>query len=177
MPEGQRAAISPARLLRRQVVLEEHDPLPGGGGAVVVRRFVRAETYRSHLHLVDFGRSGAAVPLTAGAVRDPSPRVSPDGRRLAFLRSFPDKPDRSTAVMVGALDGSEPFVLWVPEHGVTELAWSPDGSRLAFVAAGTTARSIIGPETKGRVVTGRRITRADWRSDEVGHRDRWDQAG
>lgn len=175
MPEGQRAAISPARLLRRQVVLEEHDPLPGGGGAVVVRRFVHAETYRSHLHLVDFGPSGAAVPLTAGAVRDTSPRVSPNGRRLAFLRSFPDEPDRSTAVMVGALDGGKPWVLWVPGHGVTELGWSPDGSRLAFVAAGAAARSIIGPETKGRVVTGRRITRADWRSDEVGHRDRWGQ--
>jgi len=175
MPEGQRASISPARLLRRQVVLEEHDPLPGGDGAVVVRRFVRAETYRSQLHLVHFGSSRATVPLTAGAVRDTLPRVSPDGRRLAFLRSFPDEPDRSTAVMVGALDGREAWVLWVPEHGVAELAWSPDGSRLAFVAAGPAARFIIGPETKGRVVTARRITRTDWRWDGVGHRDRWDQ--
>jgi dipeptidyl aminopeptidase/acylaminoacyl peptidase len=175
MLENQRASISPARLLRRQVVLEEHDPLPGGGGAVVVERFVRAETYRSHLHLVHFGPSRATVPLTAGAVRDTSPRVSPDGRRLAFLRSFPDEPDRLTAVMVGALDGGEPWVLWVPKHGVAELAWSPDGSRLAFVAAGAATRFIIGPETKGRVVTARRITRADWRWDGVGHRDRWDQ--
>ena len=175
MREGQRASISPARLLRRQVVLEEHEPLPGGGGAVVVRRFVHAETYRSHLHLVDFGPSRGAVPLTAGAVRDASPRVSPDGRRLAFLRAFPEEPDRPTAVMVGSLDGGEPWLLWAPEHGVTELAWSPDGSRLAFVAGGAAARSIIGPEIKGRVVTARRITRADWRSDEIGHRDRWDQ--
>lgn len=98
MPEGHRAAISPARLLRRQIVLEEHDPLPGGDGAIVVRRFVRAETYRSHLHLVDFGRPGRLSP-SAGAVRDTSPRVSSDGRRLAFLRSLPDEPDRSTAVI------------------------------------------------------------------------------
>jgi dipeptidyl aminopeptidase/acylaminoacyl peptidase len=175
MPQGQRAPLPPARLLRRQVVLEEHDPLPGGDGAVVVRRFVHAETYRSHLHLVHFERSRAAVPLTAGAVRDASPRVSPDGRRLAFLRSFPDEPDRSRAIMVAALDGGEPWVLWVPEHGVSELAWSPDGSRLAFVAAGPTARFIVGPERKGRVVTARRIGRADWRWDEVGHRDRWEQ--
>ncbi len=34
---------------------------------------------------------------------------------------------------------------------------------------------LVGPETKGRVVTARRITRADWRADEVGHRDRRDQ--
>jgi len=175
MPKGPRAPLSPARLLRRQVVLEEHDPLPDGGGAVVVERFVHAETYRSHLHRVSFGRSRAAVRLTTGAVRDTSPRVSPDGRRLAFLRSFPDEPDRPTAVMVGALDGGESWVLWAPDHGVSELAWSPDGSRLAFAAAGEAACSIIGPETKGRVVTARRIRRADWRSDGVGHRDRRDQ--
>jgi dipeptidyl aminopeptidase/acylaminoacyl peptidase len=175
MTKEQRASITPARLLRRQVVLEEHAPRPAGRGAVVVVRFVHAETYRSHLHLVDGGPSRAAVPLTAGAVRDTSPRISPDGRQFAFLRAFPEEPDRPTAVMVGALDSGEPWVLWAPEHGVTELAWSPDGCRLACVAAGEAARSIIGPETKGRVVTARRITRADWRWDGVGHRDRWDQ--
>ncbi len=37
--------------------------------------------------------------------------------------------------MVQALDGGEPWVLWAPEHGVSEIAWSPDGRRMAFVAA------------------------------------------
>jgi dipeptidyl aminopeptidase/acylaminoacyl peptidase len=170
-----RPPVSPSRLLRRQVVLEEHDPLPTGDGAVVVRRFVHAETYRSHLHLISFGRSRAIVTLTTGAVRDTSPRVSPDGRRLAFLRAFPDEPDRPTAVMIAALNGGEPWVLWAPEHGTSELAWSPDGSRLALVAAEAPARSIVGPETKGRAVTARRIRRADWRWDEIGHLDRWQQ--
>ena len=172
---------APADLIRRQVVLEEHDPLPDGSGAVIVRRFVHGETYRSHLHLVPFdsrvARDGTAAPprtLTAGAVRDSRPRVSPDGRRVAFLRSFPDEPDRATAVMVQALDGGEPWVVWAPEHGVTEADWSPDGTRMAFVAAAPEARFIVGKEKKGRVVTARRITRTDWRWDEVGHRDRWD---
>jgi dipeptidyl aminopeptidase/acylaminoacyl peptidase len=177
--------IAPADLIRRQVVLEEHDPLPDGSGAVVVRRFVHGETYRSHLELALFSngrladggtaaRSVAPRALTAGAVRDGRPRVSPDGRRVAFLRSFPDEPDRATAVMVQELDGGEPWVLWAPEHGVSEAAWSPDGRRMAFVAAAPEARFIVGRETKGRVVTARRITRTDWRWDEVGHRDRWD---
>jgi dipeptidyl aminopeptidase/acylaminoacyl peptidase len=172
-------SFAPATLIRRQVVLEEHDPLPDGSGAVVVRRFVHGETYRSHLHVVAFGRGRASVaatrPLTAGAVRDGRPRVSPDGRRVAFLRSFPGEPDRPTAAMVQALDGGEPWVLWAPEHGVSEMAWAPDGRRMAFVAAAPEARFIVGKETKGRVVTARRITRTDWRWDEVGHRDRWDQ--
>ena len=170
--------IAPADLIRRQVVLEEHDPLPDGSGAVVVRRSVRGEAYRSRLHLVRFadGRRAAPLALTAGAVRDSRPRVSPDGRRVAFLRSFPDDPHRSTAVMVQALDGGEPWTLWAPEHGVSEMAWSPDGRRMAYVAAVPEARFVVGREAKGRVVTARRITRTDWRWDEVGHRDRWDAA-
>jgi dipeptidyl aminopeptidase/acylaminoacyl peptidase len=179
--------ISPAALVRRQVVLEEHDPLPDGSGAVVVRRFVHGETYRSHLLLVPFaGRASAGrraagravVPprqLTDGPVRDTNPRIAPDGRRVAFLRSFPDDPDRPTAVMVLALDSNEPWLLWAPPHGVSEMAWSPDGRRMAFAAGETENRLVVGPETKGRSVTARRITRADWRGNEVGHRDRWDQ--
>jgi len=165
-------SISPAALIRRQVVLEEHDPLPDGSGAVVVRRFVHGETYRSHLLLVPFaGRAsagrraaGRAVvpprPLTAGPVRDSNPRVSPDGRRVAFLRSYPDDPDRPTAVMILVLDADEPWLLWAPSHGVSEMAWSPDGRRMAFAAGERENRLVVGPETKGR---------------EVGHRDRWDQ--
>ncbi|HSW41744.1 MAG TPA: alpha/beta fold hydrolase [Patescibacteria group bacterium] len=169
--------ITPGALIRRQVVLEEHDALPGGSGAVVVRRFVDGETYRSHLLLVPFaGRAAAAGrQLTAGAVRDTNPRVSPDGRRVAFLRSFPDEPDRGAAVMVQDLDGGEPVALWTPKHGASELAWSPDSRRMAFVAAQDDPRFIVGKETKGRVVTARRISRTDWRWDGVGHRDRWDQ--
>ena len=168
-------SLSAARLLRGQVVLEEHDPLPGGDGAVVVRRFVRGETYRSHLHRVAFARTRVAVSVTSGAVRDTCPRVSPDGRRVAFLRAFPDAPDRSTAVMLARLGGGAARVLCVPPHGVSEVAWSSDGSRLALVAGGAATRSIVGPETNGRVVTARRILRTDWRADGVGHRDRWDQ--
>ncbi len=198
--------IAPADLIRRQVVLEEHDALPDGSGAIVVRRVVHGETYRSHLHLVAFtagkdvamasdhgvaaaagrrargsaveqprGIAGPTRPLTAGAVRDTRPRVAPDGRRVAFLRSFPDDPDRPTAVMAQALDGGEPWVVWAPEHGVSDMAWSPDGRRMAFAAAAPEARFVVGKETKRRSVTARRITRTDWRWDEVGHRDRWDQ--
>jgi dipeptidyl aminopeptidase/acylaminoacyl peptidase len=171
-------SLTPAHLIRRQVVLEEHDPLPDGSGAVVVRRAVHAETYRSHLHLVRFADGARPAPraLTAGPVRDTRPRVAPDGSRVAFLRSFPDDPDRPTAVMIQDLAGGEPWVLWAPEHGVSELAWSPDGRRMAFVAAAPEPRFIVGPERKGRAVTARRIARTDWRWDEVGHRDRWDAA-
>ena len=94
---------------------------------------------------------------------------------MAFLRSFPDEPDRPTAVMILAFNSEEPWALWAPAHGVSEMAWSPDGRRMAFVAAEAENRLVVGAETKGRTVTARRITRADWRWNEVGYRDRWDQ--
>ena len=181
MLDSQRDLLSPSRLVRSQVVLEEHDPLPDGSGAVAVRRFVHGETYRSHLVLVPFPAGAARRPaarprsLTGGAVRDTRPRLAPDGRRVTFLRSFPDEPERPTAVMVLALAGGEPWLLWAPEHGVSEAAWSPDGRLMAFVAAARETRFIVGREKKGRSVTARRVTRTDWRLDETGHRDRWSQ--
>ena len=157
-------------------MLEEHDPLPDGSGAVVVRRFVAGPTtYRSHLYLARFARGAAPIALTGGAVRDGSPRVSPDGRRVAFLRAFPDEPERPTAILVAELAGGEPWTLAVPKHGTSEIAWAPDGRRLAFVAAADPPRHLVGPAVKGRPPVARRITRLDWRWDEVGHRDRWDQ--
>ena len=102
-------SLSVARLLRGQVVLEEHDPLPDGTGAVVVRRFVHAETYRSHLQLVDFGHARSPRALTTGPVRDTTPRVSPDGRRLAFEVSeqYPANWKESMPVVLEALQETQ----------------------------------------------------------------------
>ncbi len=166
-------APTPATLVRRQVVVEDQDPLPDGSGAIVVVRRVQGETYRSHLHLVPYGGAGETV-LTRGAVRDTFPRVSPDGSRIAFLRSYPDDPERSSALLVVETRGGDPVELWAPAHGISEVAWSPDGRGLAAIAAADPPRSIVGREAKGRAVTARRIRRVDWRCDEVGHRDRWD---
>ena len=68
--------IAPVDLIRRQVVLEEHDPLPDGRGAVIVRRVVHGETYRSHLYLVVFAE-GRGVPGGGRAVGIPAARQSP----------------------------------------------------------------------------------------------------
>ncbi|HEY7702113.1 MAG TPA: alpha/beta fold hydrolase, partial [Candidatus Limnocylindrales bacterium] len=83
-----------------------------------------------------------------------------------------ERPDRAHPLRLGA-------------HGaVGEVAWSPDGRRLAFTAEVDPPRFIAGharPISRRGPAKGadaesplaRHITRADWRWDEEGHRDRW----
>ena len=51
----------PETVIRSQVVLEEHDVSPDGRFAVVVRRFVHGDRYRSHLWLVPLAGSGRPI--------------------------------------------------------------------------------------------------------------------
>ncbi|MGC5168861.1 S9 family peptidase [Luteimicrobium sp. DT211] len=83
------------------------------------------------LPLGDEAGPGGARRLTRGR-RDLAPRFSPDGRLLAFLRAVPGgKPQ----VHVVDARGGEPLAVTDQPLGVSDLAWSPDSARIAFVAA------------------------------------------
>jgi dipeptidyl aminopeptidase/acylaminoacyl peptidase len=164
---------SSAELVERQVVLAEHEALPDGSGAIVVLRTVHGVGYRAHLRLVRFDETADAIELTSGAVFDRHPWVSPDGRTIAFIRSYPEEPARPAAVMIQDLAGGQPCVVWAPEHGLSEIALSPDGGQIAVVAASNPPRFIVGQAAPGIAPTARRITRLDWRRDGIGIRDRW----
>ena len=90
-PRRTRPVRSPRPLrpddVRAVVVVEELDVLPDGSAAVVARRVVRDGRYHRHLWLVDLVGRSAPRRLTSGAVRDGWPRVSPDGRTVAFVRA------------------------------------------------------------------------------------------
>jgi dipeptidyl aminopeptidase/acylaminoacyl peptidase len=72
---------------------------------------------------------------------------------------------------------ARPRVLPTPAHrSVSELAWSPDGSRLALAMEGDRLRFIVGREPRGdEEPVARRINRIDWRADDTGHVDRRSQ--
>ncbi|SDG91587.1 Dipeptidyl aminopeptidase/acylaminoacyl peptidase [Lentzea fradiae] len=119
-------------------------------------------TYRGGLHRVF--PDGTTQPWTHGD-RDNAQRISPDGRHVAFLRVHgKSKPQ----LYVAPVDGGEPRQLTDLPLGAGAPVWSPDSSRIAFVARvpehgryGTTDEA---PEAEAP----RRITRLDYRVDDVG---------
>ncbi len=138
---------------------------PDGSVAVVARTAPDLETdeYTGQLWRVATDGATPPVRLTRGH-RDTDPRVSPDGRWVAFLRA---EPKGRPQLHVVELAGGEPVRLTDAPLGVQSARWSPDGTALAFLARV--------PE-EGRYVAGgdpgaeppRHITTLPYRHDGVG---------
>ena len=119
-------------------------------------------TYQGGLHRV--WPDGTTTPWTHGD-RDYAQRISPDGAQIAFLRvNGKSKPQ----IYVMPAAGGEPRRLTDLPLGAGAPVWSPDSTRLAFVArvpeSGRYGTTDDGPESEAP----RRITRLDYRFDDVG---------
>src|SRR5258706_4696593 len=97
--------------------------------------------YRSAIWLVPFDGSKEAVRFTSGGGQDAHPRWSPDGRTLAFVsdraalgvtNEGKGKKGKPKNVFVLSLDGGEARQLTTFDDDCGDIAWSPDGRRLAF---------------------------------------------
>ncbi len=98
--------------------------------------------YRSHLYVVALEPGTAPRQLTFGERRDGNPLLSPDGRRVAFVRAGPGEGDKAQ-VWVLPLDGGEARVVTDFEHGAALRDWSPDGRKL-LVASDVPADELEG---------------------------------
>ncbi|MGC3995322.1 MAG: S9 family peptidase [Propionicimonas sp.] len=105
---------------------------PDGSHAVVsvVRPDLDADAYVGQLWRVPLVGDGAPLRITRG-FRDTSPKFSPDGRILGFLRAQPDGPPQVALVPA---EGGEPVVVTDARLGVCSFAFSGDGTRLAYTA-------------------------------------------
>jgi sugar lactone lactonase YvrE len=101
---------------------------PDGAGVVYAVRHSGSAIYVADL---DSGTSR----LVTDAVEIPyEPAFSPDGSQIAY---FDGSGDHSNSLHVMNADGSDVRELTEPDYGhIDELAWSPDGSRLAFSLEG-----------------------------------------
>ena len=86
----------------------------------------------STIWLVPTDGSATARQFTRGIGADTRPRWRPDGQVLAFL-SDRDR-DGILQVYTIPVDGGEARRLTQAKGGISDLAWSPDGSRIAYVA-------------------------------------------
>ena len=113
---------------------------PDGGRVAFAVRTVTPERdgYRSAIWLVPFDGSAEATRITAGPGQDTLPRWSPDACTLAFLsdRAAPETTDgkkrKPKNVFVLPLDGGEARQVTSFADDCGDIAWSPDGRRIAF---------------------------------------------
>ena len=140
---------------------------PDGTRAVtaVSRPDLDADRAVGQLWSVDLDGSGARR-ITRG-VCDSSPRFSPDGTLLAFVRSPAEGPGQ---LYVMAANGGEPLQLTDQKLGIGAWRWSPDSRGIAFTAAvaedgryGTVAQ--LGPGSEPP----RRITTLKYRANGLGY--------
>lgn len=152
---------------------------PDGSKVIFVRNWVnqKADRYDTALWVVPTG-GGPARQLTAGP-RDSSPRWSPDGRWIAFIRSA-EKEGRPQPPQIYLLsfDGGEAQPLTEMTRGAAGIEWSPDGKTIAFASSEELKKSAPaeGVEAKEkqekppeRVSDVRVITRAAYRSNGPGY--------
>ena len=95
---------------------------------VVTQMDLDADEYVRQLWLWE---GTSARPLTSGR-SDTGPRWSPDGGTLAFLRKGQGDDDKAQLALM-PVDGGEAETITEFELGVSEIAWSPDGRKIAVV--------------------------------------------
>ncbi len=100
---------------------------------------------QADIWLVDFEGKRGPRPFAFGPANEFAPGFSPDGRWIAFLAN------RGGAVQVYRIriDGGEAVPVTSFGGGVSFFAWSPDGGRLAVIAADPTPAEELRAERAG----------------------------
>lgn len=116
--------------------------------------------------------SGASPRALTAGPRDGSPRWSPDGRRIAFVRaSEKDGKAQPGQIFILPMDGGEARQLTDLPKGAGNPVWSPDGKALAFTSS-TLPKDLEKKDGKQEEPSDVRvISRAAYRSNGNGYID------
>ena len=125
---AKRRLIAPEDITRIRF-LSEPMIAPQGDLTLFVEKTVGEKNdYQTRIWAVDVDEPGEPRPFTTGP-KDSHPRWSPDGERIAFLRTS----DAGTQIHVLPRSGGEAHqVTCLPEGSVRGFQWSPDGSKFAL---------------------------------------------
>jgi dipeptidyl aminopeptidase/acylaminoacyl peptidase len=108
---------------------------PGGNAVAFTVTIIdaAADEYRSDIWIADATGVPDVHPraLTNGPKKNSAPRFSPDGRSIAFLS---DRDREKPQLYVVPTSGGEPRRLTDLPLGAMPASWSPDSTRLLFVA-------------------------------------------
>ena len=142
---------------------------PGDGAVAYVVSRVDRETLagESHIERVSFG-GGAARSLTSGP-RDGSPRWSPDGSTLAFLRR---EEEGAPQIWLLPAEGGEAAALTSLRGGVAEFVWSPDGATIYCTSDVDPDAPPASAEREPPVPRVREVHEIYYRGDTIGWRGR-----
>jgi dipeptidyl aminopeptidase/acylaminoacyl peptidase len=138
---------------------------PDGSTIAFVKVVVNERDNRYETAIYAVPAAGGQPPrrLTSGT-RDTSPRWSPDGKTLAFVRNVEKKDGPSPPQLhLLPLSGGEARRITDLPRGATGPVWSPDGQTLAFTS--TTTPADLNPPSPGRRSDVRVIDRPVYREN------------
>ena len=139
-----------------------------GSALVFVRQEINKETMKRESRIIMQSLEGGTPFDVTEGPGDGAPRLSADGKTLAFLRSGEDD---KRQVWVMQVDGGDARQVTMLPDGVKDMAWSPDGSEFVVVSRVDPDRAPEDhdEETMPRTRVARRVRYRDdgdgWRGD------------